>query len=197
MTKSAKSTFDNELIARSVAGDRAARERLATVCMPRVWRTVYLACRGGPEVEDLVQESMIRAFADISGFRATGNFFAWLDRVTVNVMRQHFRKRSLKMFIPSDKLDSQQSLDIGGPDKKFEGKRVMDRLAHHLSGIRPKNRMAVILSIVQGYTVSEIALAVDCSVETAKKRLLRGRRELVSRVQKDPYSRQILKELRI
>lgn len=196
MTKSAENKFDNELIARSVSGDRAARERLATVCMPRVWRTVYLACRGGDEVEDLVQESMIRAFADLSGFRATGNFFAWLDRVTVNVMKQHFRKRSLKMFIPSDKLDTRQSLDTG-LDNKFEGKRVMDRLAHHLSGIRPKNRMAVILSIVQGYTVSEIALAADCSVETAKKRLLRGRRELVSRVQKDPYSRQILKELRI
>jgi RNA polymerase sigma-70 factor, ECF subfamily len=187
--------IDTAIIEKSMAGDRAARDQLAEACLPRVWRTVYLSTSGTPDVEDLVQNAMIQAFNDLPQLREVGSFFPWLDRVTVNVVRQHFRRRYLRALIPSsDTLDLNPSTNNIAPDQRMEDSRLLERLAHHLSGLRPKNRMAVTLSLVQGYTVSEIALIVNCNVETAKKRLLRGRQNLVSRIQKDPYCRQILKE---
>ncbi len=190
--------IDKELIARSVAGEKRAREELATACLPRVWRTVYLSVSNESDVEDLVQNAMIQAFRDLPQFRGTGSFNTWLDRVTVNVVRQHFRRRYVRALIPSsDEMERVPAKSSCSPDRQSEGHRFLKRLARHLSGIRPKNRMAVILSIVHGYTASEIALTVGCKAETAKKRLLRGRKELVARVQRDPYCRQLLKELGI
>lgn len=190
--------IDESLLTRSKGGDRAAREELARVCLPRVWRTVYLSCNGGPDVEDLVQTAMIQTLNDIGQFRGTGDFFRWLDRVTLNVVRQHFRRRYLKALLPSsDTLESAADTRGIPEDRQLESARLLRRLAHHLDHLRPKQRAAVVLSIVQGYTVSEIALITGTNVETAKKRLSRGRQDLVARVQRDPYCRQILKEMEI
>ncbi|MCP4680438.1 MAG: RNA polymerase sigma factor [Deltaproteobacteria bacterium] len=190
--------IDQELVKRSVAGDKKAGEELAAACLPRVYRTVYLLVSNDPEAEDLVQSAMIQAFRDLSQFRGSGSFTSWLDRVTVNVVRQHFRRRWVKSLIPSsDEMDKMPSTGNDSPDKQTEGRRFMQRLSRHLAGIRPKNRMAIVLSLVQGYTSSEIALTVGCNLETAKKRLTRGRQDLVARVQRDPYCRQLLKEMGI
>jgi RNA polymerase sigma-70 factor, ECF subfamily len=190
------SRFDEALVASSAAGDRAAREKLASACLPRVWRMVYLSCRGGPEVEDLVQTAMAQAFVDLPRFRGTGSFAAWLDRVTINVVRQHYRRRYLRALLPSsDTLELFPEEREPAADARAESRRLGLRLAHHLGFIKPKHREAIVLSLVQGCSVSEIAMIVGCNIETAKKRLLRGRQELAARLRRDPFCREMIEEM--
>jgi RNA polymerase sigma-70 factor, ECF subfamily len=191
-----KSFIEDGLVTRSVAGDRRSREQLASACLPYVWKTVTLQCGGGPEVEDLVQTAMAQAFADLPRFRAQGAFVSWLHRVTLNVVRQHFRRKAWRALLPAgDALDELPDRSAAAPDERVEGERLLKLLAHHLAAIKEKNRTACILSIAGGFSASEIALIVGCSAESAKKRLQRGRVELLERVGKDPRCRDLIEEL--
>lgn len=193
-----KLELSDDLVARSISGDKDALADLATVCLPRVWRTVYLACGGGPDVDDIAQNAIIDAFKGIATFRGTGSFSAWLNRITIRAVYRHSRKRALRTLISSsDNLDTAPDTQSPRPDQRAEERRVFETLARHLSAITLKNRVALILAVVHGYSVTEIAAAEGCNIEAAKKRLQRGRMELGNRLRKDPYLKEILNEVGI
>jgi RNA polymerase sigma-70 factor (ECF subfamily) len=196
MTRNQLPSRDSDLLERCLAGDRAAREELARACLPRVRRTVFLATGGGQDTDDLVQATMVRVFAGLRSFRGEAKFSTWLDRVTVNSVREHFRRRTLVYLFPTgESRDAISTPESEGPDRRLEGQRLLERLSVHLAAIRPKKRMALVLSAAYGYSVSEIARLTDCTTETAKKRLQHGRRELVARLGQDPSLRDLLKEI--
>ncbi|MCP4604943.1 MAG: RNA polymerase sigma factor [Proteobacteria bacterium] len=188
---------DTDLLARCLSGDRSAREDLARACLPRVRRTVmFMASGRNQDVDDLVQTAMARVFAGLHSFRGNSGFQTWLDRVTINSIRQYYRGRPIDaLLFLSDKIAGVSAPNIHNPERKLEGQRLLERLTQHLSTIRPKKRIALVLSIAYGYTCQEAAELMDCSLETAKKRLQHGRRELLSRLHKDRYLSQALKEI--
>ncbi len=178
---------NDDLVALSVAGDKQAEDKLISACLPRVWRTVYLACGASQDVEDLVQSALIHAMEKLSSYRGPDKFFAWLDRLTINLVRQHFRRRKLWLIVPSSNtIEETPSLDFGMLDRRVEMRQLLRRLARHMSKIRQKNRMALILLVIQGYTAEEMADVLGCSEEAAWKRGQRGYKELMERLKRDP-----------
>ena len=184
------------LVPRCVAGDRAAKERLARWCLPRVRRTVMLSYGYGADTDDLTQIAVARVFAKLHTFRGDASFYAWVDRVTINTVRDHFRKR--RFVLPwNDGIDRADEHNGGHaePDHELDCYRLMERLAHHFSAIKPKRRIPLMLAVVHSYTVPEIAAMLDITCDAAKKRVQRGRRELIGRLKKDPYCREALSEM--
>jgi RNA polymerase sigma-70 factor (ECF subfamily) len=184
------------LVPRCVAGDRAARERLARFCLPRVRRTVMLSYGHGADTDDLVQIAISRVFTKLDTFRGDAGFYVWVDRITINVVRDHFRKR--RFVLPwSDGIDhaDERAGAHDTPDRELERYRLMERLAEHFAAIKPKRRIPLMLAVAHSYTVPEIAAMLDIGCEAAKKRLQRGRRELIGRLKKDPYCREVLCEM--
>ncbi len=193
-----KIEFSEELISRSVEGDKEALAELAALCLPRIWRSVYLACGGGSETDDIVQNAVIDALAGLPSFRGAGSFSSWLNRVAVRAAWRHLKRRAFWSIIPfSDKLELFADTSHRSPDKRTEEHRLLDRVAFHMKSVKLTNRLPLVLSIVHGYSTVEIADAMNCSVETAKKRLQRGRIELGNKLQKDPYCKQVAKEVGI
>jgi RNA polymerase sigma-70 factor (ECF subfamily) len=189
-------SFSDDLISKSVSGDPAALEELASKCLPQVWHTVFLVCGGGPDVDDIVQNAIIDAFTGLGTYRGTGDFAAWLNRIAVRAVYRYKRRRAFWSLIPSsDRLEHLADYDHTGPDKKAETRRLLGGVSRHLGAIKLRNRVAVVLSLVHGYSVSEIAATVGCSIEAAKKRLQRGRLDLGKRIQKDPDLRDMLREV--
>ncbi len=187
----------DEIVTRSIAGDSAACDELVSACLPHIWRTVYLCCGKSPDVEDLTQTTIVRVLEKLPTYRGSGKFTAWLDQVTINVVRMHLRRRRfVAELFAQKKLGEPVWTDEVSPDRRAEGRRLLERLAAHLSTVRPKSRMALVLSILHDHSVLEIATAVGCSEEAAKKRLQRGRKELVARLESDPFFADFLKELR-
>ena len=184
-----------ELLARSLAGDRQSREELARAALTRVRRTVFLSVSRSSEADDVVQNAMSRIFAALHDFRADAKLSTWIDRISVNAVRDHFRRRPILaalMFVVLSEFEfvfDGSLFDVG-----LEWWCVLELLWRHLLKIRPQKRIALMLSVAYGYSVNEIAAMTDCTVETAKKRLQHGRRELTSRVRKDPYLFNVLKE---
>ncbi|MCK9460274.1 MAG: RNA polymerase sigma factor [Proteobacteria bacterium] len=186
---------NRELLARSLAGDRASREELARACLARVRRTVFLSVRGAADADDVVQTAMSRIFAGLPEFRADAKLTTWIDRVTVNAVRDHFRRKPiLAALLFAEPCELAPAPESFAPDAGWERRRLADALRGHLQKIRPNKRIALMLSVAYGYSAGEIAAMTDCTVETAKKRLQHGRRELMSRVRKDPYLFSVLEE---
>ncbi|MBW2533773.1 MAG: sigma-70 family RNA polymerase sigma factor [Deltaproteobacteria bacterium] len=183
------------LASATAAGDSRAREQLARWCLPRVRRTVALAYGRGGEAEDLVQIAMSKAFQKIGSYRGEASFFVWVDRITVNTVRDHQRRRQLLSYFgePGPELRNAESVDR--PDRELDRQRLLERLSGHFAAIKPIHRMPLVLSMLHGYTVPEIAAMLDIRFEAAKKRLQRGRRELLARVRKDPRCREALLEM--
>ncbi len=187
---------DKELMARCQAGDRSAREDLARACLPRVRRTVVLTTGGGQDTDDLIQTAMVRIFAGLKSYSGKGGFVQWLDKVTVNSVRQYYRRRPFDdLYSFFEESFRSPTSEMRGPDRQTEGQRAIERLTAHLSYIRPKKRLALVLSAAYGYSVREMAEMMDCSLEASKKRLQHGRRELLARMHKDEYLCQVFKEI--
>jgi RNA polymerase sigma-70 factor (ECF subfamily) len=179
------------------AGDRDATERLAALCLPRVRRTVALSYGGGADAEDLVQNAMTRVFSKLDSFRGEASFLIWVDRIAINVIKDHFKKRRFIFFSENAEKEGEamEATPRFGPDRDAERYRLFDRLAGHFATIHPKRRLPLVLSLFQGYTVPEIAALLDLSFDAAKMRLRSGRRDLMKRLKTDPYCRQAILEL--
>lgn len=187
---------DAALLDRCRRGDRAAREELARACLARVRRTVALTCGGRADVDDLAQSALLRIFAGLETFRGDAKLTTWIDRVTVNTVRQHFRRRPLVGLLSSpDRGPAAVAPAHERPDARVEGLRLGRRLEELLAAIKPKKRIALVLSAAYGYTVAEIGGLTGCTTETAKKRLQHGRRELLARIRKDPRLARALEEI--
>jgi RNA polymerase sigma-70 factor, ECF subfamily len=178
-------------------GDRDAMERLAGWCLPRVRRTVALSYGRGADAEDLVQITMARVFSKLDTFRGDAGFLVWVDRITVNVIKDHFKKRHFLFFTGDVEKGGEipEAPSRSAPDRDAERYRLFERLARHFATIHPKRRLPLVLSLFQGYTVPEIAALLDLSFDAAKMRLRSGRRDLMKRLKTDPYCRQAIMEL--
>ncbi len=186
----------NSLISAAVSNDRSALEKLARICLPRVRRTVTFSYGGGPNCEDLVQNAMIRIFTRLDSFRFEASFFIWVDRITINIVRDSFKKRRFLLFFEDvAELKTDREATPARPDEEMEKYRLLERLSRHFAAISPSRRVPLVLSLYQGYTVPEIAALLDVSFDTAKMRLRRGRADLLKRIKNDPYCAEAIREL--
>ena len=72
------------------------------------------------------------------------------------------------------------------PDAGADRWMVLERLAGHMAALKPDWRVPLVLSVVHGYSIPEIAAMLDLNYEAAKKRLYRGRDEFHRRLRRDP-----------
>jgi DNA-directed RNA polymerase specialized sigma24 family protein len=108
----------------------------------------------------------------------------------------HFRRRRWKVFQSYDETDERQRRgDPPRVEDLAEQHRALRRLADHLAELKPTLRIPLVLVLVHGYSVPEVAAILELSYAAAKKRLYRGRRELTVRLRDDPYFAQIRREL--
>lgn len=191
-----KKINDDSLVKQAVEGNERAKSELVSRFLPRIWRLVYLNCGASNDVEDLVQTAMMTALENLSAYRGPSRFKYWLDRLTINVIRTHYRKNKLRrIFMPSADLDQTATSCHHNESRQQEAQQLFRRLTGHLSKISAKNRIALVLSMVHGYQANEIADIAGCSTEAAWKRTQRGYNELMTRVSRDTELDQSLKEL--
>ncbi|MFI1393403.1 sigma-70 family RNA polymerase sigma factor [Streptomyces sp. NPDC020681] len=87
------SELNASVIMAAQAGDQQARDRLVVECLPLVYNIVGRALHGHPDVDDVTQEIMLRAFAGLGGLRDPDSFRSWLVAIAVNQIRGHWRQR--------------------------------------------------------------------------------------------------------
>jgi RNA polymerase sigma-70 factor (ECF subfamily) len=173
MVRVAEPTTDTsaDLVRLALAGDGEAFGALYDRHAGDVQRVV-LGLRlglGREEVEDAVQETFLRALRDLGRYDPARPLRGWVLGIARNVAVDRCRRADVRAATPLDDA----ALASGGPAGDEEASRV-ERAAlvgRALAALEPEQRAALALRHVDGVTMEELALALDCSVPTARARL--------------------------
>lgn len=156
-------------------------EDLALPHMDSLYSTALRLCRSESEAEDLVQETMLKAFRFFHRFQQGTHIKAWLFKILTNTFINQYRKQQRDREIVED-WDWDQLLPSEDRSQDAE-KQILDRTMsrHVLEAIEkvPVDfRMVVLLADLEDFSYKEIAEIVDCPIGTVMSRLYRGRRIL-------------------
>ncbi|MFJ6631825.1 sigma-70 family RNA polymerase sigma factor [Streptomyces sp. NPDC091376] len=99
------------------AGDQQAQDRLVAEYLPLVYNIVGRALNGHADVDDVVQETMLRVLGGLDGLRSPDNFRSWLVAITMNQIRGHWRERRTGAIPGGGALDD--AYDVVDPGADF------------------------------------------------------------------------------
>lgn len=179
----AGSPREQHLIARVQSGQTDLFYELVRPYERRVYAAAFAILRNESDAEDVAQEAMLKALANIRQFRAEARFSTWLIQITVNeaLMRRR-RERTVVMEGIDDRQDEQGDYvprDFADwreiPSEALERKEVRQRLAQALASLDRKYREVFVLRDMEQLNIQETADALGISVASVKTRLLRAR----------------------
>ncbi|WP_030691367.1 sigma-70 family RNA polymerase sigma factor [Streptomyces globisporus] len=104
-----------ELVRAAQSGDPRAQDRLIALHLPLVYNIVGRAMNGHHDVDDVVQETMLRALAGLGGLRSPDSFRSWLVAITMNGVRSHWHRQQ-QAGLPAGGLDDARELAQPGAD---------------------------------------------------------------------------------
>jgi len=171
---------DEELVARSVSGDADSFNELILRWERPIYALAYRTIGREEDARDVCQETFLRAFRALPGFRGQSKFSSNLCR---DWMRR--QRRAPVVQAPED-VDLADLAAAAGPSESIEdlvSRHDQIRLVERAMALLPEEqRTAVVLKEYHGLTFQEIADLVGCPVSTVKTRLYQGlvvlRREL-------------------
>jgi len=179
----AGTTREQALIAEVQRGQNALFYELVRPYERRVYAAAMAILRNETDAEDVAQEAMLKALANIRQFRAEARFSTWLIQITVNeaLMRRR-RERTGMMEAIDDRRDDEGEYtprDFADwreiPSEALERKEIRQRLAEALASLDRKYREVFVLRDVEQLNIQETAEALGISVASVKTRLLRAR----------------------
>lgn len=182
---------DEELVARSVAGDTDSFNQLILRWERPIYALAYRQIGREEDARDVVQDAFLRAFRALPGFKGQAKFSSWLYRITLNLCRDFMRRDRRAPFVqPPDGVDVAELVPAAtGHVESIEDVVARDDLSRHVAKamltLPDEQRSAILLKEYHGLTFQEIAELQGCPLSTVKTRLYQGltvlRRELQRR----------------
>ncbi len=144
---------------------------------------VALRLTGDPtQAEDLVQDTMLKAYRSWQQYRPGTNAKGWLLTILRNTFINDYRRRKLEpMAMDLDAVEPRalfRSAEVDDPEGTFFSQIVDEKVTEAIDALPPDFREVLVLSDVEGLRYSEIAEAIGVPVGTVKSRLFRARRLL-------------------
>lgn len=180
-----------ELVRRSQQGDNAAFGEIVMRYQDRLYNTVYRMLGSAEDARDVVQDSFVRAFEGIGGFRLESSLSTWLYRIAVNsALSQRRRMARLRVVGTFDDgnpdsspwLQNQPDLVAPVPSDHIEAGEVRVQVHQALDSLDEEHRTVVVLRDIQQCDYQQIAVILDVPVGTVKSRLHRARMLLRSKL---------------
>ena len=179
MTASSSFAIDvpASLLARARAGDRAAFEQLYRWFERPVFTLALRMCGSRVDADEVLQETMLKLWSGIGGFRGDGGspFWGWLRQVAVNEALMRLR-RERRLTPELDGVDADGMAEDQAPPPPAAADAVL--LQRALGELPAATRSVLWLYHGEGYTHEEIAAAMQRSVSFSKSQLARGTRRL-------------------
>jgi RNA polymerase sigma-70 factor, ECF subfamily len=167
---------------------RTEFEAVALVHLDALYGAAHRLTRNPRDAEDLVQETILRAFRFWDGFQKDSNCKAWLFKILTNTFINSYQKQKRSREVLGAAMAEQEATDGVLYHENAESQRdPQDLLLNHtvsedvvraLTSLPPEFRLAVVLCDIEGFSYKEIAEIMDCPVGTVMSRLYRGRRLL-------------------
>ncbi|MEZ2721411.1 RNA polymerase sigma factor RpoE [Paenalcaligenes hominis] len=183
---------DKELVRQVQQGDKRAFDLLVIKYQRRIMRLLTRMISDPAEVEDVAQETFIKAYRALPQFRGDSNFYTWLYRIAINSARNwqaasgrrplqvhEFENEEGETFSSLDTLT-----DINTPESMLVSRQVADTVNAAINQLAPELRTAIVLREIEGLSYEEIAQTMDCPIGTVRSRIFRAREAITEQLRK-------------
>ncbi len=175
---------DDELMARTAAGEEAAFRLLVDRWERDVLAFLVHMTGSRDDAEDLAQETFVRVFRQAGSYRAEGRFRSWLLRIAGNLARSRHRRRRILKWLPLDLERHNVAAATPPADRGLEAEQEAAAVRAAIARLPERQRQALVLHRFQGLRYVEVAEAMGTSlagVESLIQRALAGLRADLAR----------------
>ncbi|RZL61271.1 MAG: RNA polymerase sigma factor RpoE [Variovorax sp.] len=185
---------DFQLVQRTVAGDQKAFELLVIKYQRRIQRLIGRMVRDVDLVEDIAQETFIRAYRALHQFRGEAQFYTWLYRIAVNTAKKALVDMKRDPTVSESALrkgsdDDDETSRPGNepisdetPESVMAANEIASAVEAAMEALPAELRQAVTLREIEGMSYEEIAEVMDCPIGTVRSRIFRAREAISIKV---------------
>ena len=184
---------DLQLVERTVAGDLRAYDLLVIKYQRRIERLIGRMVRDTDLVQDIAQETFLRAFRALHQFRGDAQFYTWLYRIAVNTAKKFLMDLKRDPLIYEGAMrsndDENETSRIGQeltndetPETVLAAREIATAVNAAMEALPDDLRQAVTLREIEGLSYEEIATVMACPIGTVRSRIFRAREAISARV---------------
>ncbi len=175
--------IDQLLVERVQRGDKQAFGLLVSKYQRKLGRLLSRLIRDPAEVEDVAQETFIKAYRALPSFRGDSAFYTWLYRIGINTAKNYLVSQGRRAPTSTD-FDSEEAetfeegdqlRDINTPERLLMTKQIGDTVNVAMEALPEELRTAIVLREIEGLSYEEIASIMECPIGTVRSRIFRAR----------------------
>jgi len=174
--------IDQALVERVQQGDKKAFDILVLKYQHRIIKLVARFVRNGDEVQDVAQESFIKAYRALKNFRGDSAFYTWLYRIAINTAKNYLVSASRRATTSAVDVEDAEQYDSGDwlreyatPEKELLAAEIKQVINKAIAELPADLKEAVTLREMEGLSYEEIADVMDCPIGTVRSRIFRAR----------------------
>ena len=175
--------IDQALVERAQRGDQKAFGMLVEKYQRKLGRLLSRMVRDQAEVEDVVQESFIKAYRALPNFRGDSAFYTWLYRIGINTAKNYLVSMGRRPQISHDVEiedaenfeDAEELRTAETPETEMMTKEIAKTVNETMMALPDELRTAITLRELEGLSYEEIATLMNCPIGTVRSRIFRAR----------------------
>jgi RNA polymerase sigma-70 factor (ECF subfamily) len=184
---------DTLLVERARTGDARAFEMLVVRYRRRIERLLGRMTRDEGLIQDLAQETFLRAWRALPQFRGESAFYTWLYRIAVNTARKSLAESRRDPVLTESQLapagDEEETFrpeleptSVDTPEGVLASRQIAAAVNAAVDRLSEDLRQAVLLREIEGLSYEEIAEVMNCPVGTVRSRIFRAREAIAQRL---------------
>ncbi len=175
--------LDQVLVERAQQGDKRAFGLLVEKYNRKLGRLLSRMIRDQAEVEDVVQETFIKAYRALNNFRGDSAFYTWLYRIGINTAKNYLVSMGRRPQVIADiEIEDVENFDGGDemrtmetPETELMTKQIAQTVNDTVASLPEELRTAITLRELEGLSYEEIATLMQCPIGTVRSRIFRAR----------------------
>ena len=175
--------IDHELVLRAQRGDKRAFGLLVDKYQRKLGRLLSRMIRDQSEIEDVVQESFIKAYRALPNFRGDSAFYTWLYRIGINTAKNYLVSMGRRPTVSTDiEIEDAENFEDGDelrttetPESSMMTKQIAQTVNDTVESLPEELRTAITLREIEGLSYEEIATVMGCPIGTVRSRIFRAR----------------------
>lgn len=184
--------IDQQLVERAQRGDKRAFDLLVVKYQRKLARLLSHFIHDAAEVEDVTQETFIKAYRSLSSFRGDSAFYTWLYRIGINAAKNFLvaQKRRASTTINEFDIEVAENFEEGSqlrelntPENELMSKQIAQTVHQALQALPEELRSAITLREIEGLSYEEIASIMSCPTGTVRSRIFRAREAIADKLQ--------------
>ena len=184
--------IDQQLVERAQRGDKRAFDLLVIKYQRKLARLLSQFIRDSAEVEDVTQETFVKAYRSLSSFRGESAFYTWLYRIGINAAKNFLVAQKRRASATTNGFDIEdaenfeegtQLRELNTPESELMSRQIAQTVHQTLEVLPEELRTAITLREIEGLSYEEIANIMNCPTGTVRSRIFRAREAISDKLQ--------------